>query len=282
MMIYESYYTTPRLVGLQLEKANPGFAPSEALSEYDDYYANVTLYCRQASAYISQQTNRVFVPYRHTYTVNLERALLRRAIAYSELALPDDLLVETAVHYEDVLLDPTSYELVSALLYDTPPYYAVRLNAQLWGLGSLSVTGWWGFGRGLSRAFETVEVITGTLNASATTLSVADGARYDVYQTLKLDDELVLVLEVVGDELTIARGQRGTTASSHTNFTIRRAVVEDGIALVATRLAANLYQRRNDAAGRIQFADGSTVINEMPPAVRETIAHYRRLNSMSV
>lgn len=279
-MIYPSYYTNPALVSLQLEKADPGVVPIEAVSEYQDYYANVRLFCQQASEYITHQTGRVFVPYRHTYRARLDAARLRMAVAYQELALPDDLLLETEVRYNDTLLEATEYELVSALLYDVPPYYALRLR-QMTGYGELAISGWWGYGRGLGQAFEVIEAITGTLSDSATSVLVADGARYQVYQTLKVEDELMLITDIFGDELIVLRGQRGTEAAAHTDYTIRRAVVEPAIVLAATRLAANLYQRRNDAAGRIQFADGSMIINELPPMVKETLSFYRRLGAMS-
>ena len=165
----------------QLEKANPGVGPSEAVAEYDDFYTLVETYCLQASEYVSAVVNRVFVPYRHEYQIYASDAWIRNRVAFRELALPDDLLLEVAVKRDGVVLAPSAYRPVSLSSYTQPPFYAIRFHTVIWDDEVLSIDGWWGYSRGVNQTYRAVAVEPGTLSAGATTMPVTSGAAYEAF-----------------------------------------------------------------------------------------------------
>jgi len=59
----------------------------------------------------------------------------------------------------------------------------------------------------------------GTLSSSDTTVTVADGGALNVQLNdyLKIEDEIIRVSAIVGNDLTVTRGELSTTASSHTD-----------------------------------------------------------------
>jgi len=98
------------------------------------------------------------------------------------------------------------------------------------GAGLNSAVDGTGFGAGLmggtnNNAFQTT--LNGDINDSVTTVNVAtgQGSNFASSDVILLGSELMTVDSVSTDALTVTRGQKGTTATSHTNGdTIRLAV----------------------------------------------------------
>lgn len=55
---------------------------------------------------------------------------------------------------------------------------------------------------------------TATATAAATTITVADGGVFEAGYVVKINDELLLVTTVAGNDLTVSRGYAGTTAGA--------------------------------------------------------------------
>lgn len=126
-------------------------------------------------------------------------------------------------------------------------------------LDTIVVTGWWGFRtnygtEGFLDSGDTV--LGGGINASVTTITVADVDGVDYYfQTprfspgnlIRIENELcqVWATDIALNTLTVRRGQNGTTAAAHAQGTaISVWFPEDDIVRAATRWACLLYARR--------------------------------------
>lgn len=282
MTIYSPTYTTPETVHKQLAKANPSASATPAQAEYDDYVALVLMYITEASDYVTNECRRAFVPYRYSYEFNTRDGNVWRQLSRDTLYMPDDLLVVNSITNNSGTISPTQYE--------RKPNYGVAYALNFYdetstgSLDTLTIDGTWGYVRDYEKAFVNIEAIVGTLTASATTITVDDAEVYETLQYLRINGELVQIesINTATDVLTVSRGVNGTTAIEHVNYTIQRFNPIPAIALVTTRLTAFMYQRRNDSAGRVQYVDGSTALNEMPPFVNETLKHYRRSSYLPV
>jgi hypothetical protein len=280
-MIYPSQYTRPDLVAQQLEKADPANPPDPAQAQYDDFFDLVDSYCLQASAYVTHLTGRSFVPYYHTYTLRQQTLAERRLSAFGTLYLPDDLIEAVSVEENGVALAGSEYYLVAHDHWGTRPFIGIRRSSG-WGLAAafddeVTVEGWWGFARTANWSTHVENVTT---SASATTIAVTGAYKRGEY--LRVGSELLRVRGATATTITVERGVNGTTAAAHTGASLRRVNVLADVQLAATRLAAWLYQRRADTVGRVQLADGSALVAEMPSAVREVLSNYVRWGRMSV
>lgn len=285
MTRYISDYTTPDAVIRQLEKSDPSDTPSPAQAEFDEFYAIITSYIPMVSQFISDETFRVFVPYKETksYYFN-ELEWDRNYTSYRGLPtlyLDEDLLVTSSITWDSTLLSASTFrEATDHML----PFWAIRFdpqNLQSWGAdfdSSIDVEATWGFHHNLSQAY-TESGDTATITDSATSITVASGAkaRYEILQYIRIESELMQITDIPDTTtLTVLRGVNGHTAAEHTSQLIEIYSVIDSIAEAATRLTAWAYNHRNDLGDRIQFPDGSSVITQVPTFVRETLRNYTR------
>lgn len=275
------YYTTPDAVILQLDKANPTVSPNPDNAAFNDLYANVSVYCAQASSYITQVTGRVFVPYIQTrdyYHSDIrERGLMR----YGRLTLEEDLLSVTSITWADATVNTADYLLLPV---NTRPCDSVRFSPQ----ASLpfhpsdittkcSITGTWGYVTNMADLYTTVDASVTLANASITSLTVADASLYPVLSYVACESEMMLITarNTTTDVLTVTRGVNGTTAVAHSAQALRRVNIVPAIALAATQLVAYLYQNRT-SSGAIQLPDGSVLFDKLPLAVKDTLEMYTR------
>lgn len=284
---YPSIFTTPEAVILQLDKANPNITPNPSNPAYNDFFAFVRRTCREASEYIENQTDRTFVPYRD------DREYFHRDLAdddllrYGRMGLLEDMLVCNTVTWEGGALEtqivsPTYYRFMPVnvcpsitIRFDmsrVPTFVPQDFNA------TTTISAWWGYHSNLSAAYTVMQTaFTCTENETDVTVTPGTGVLYETFQYLRCEDELMLItaIDTDDDTLTVERGVNGTTAVAHAAVELKRWNVIPDMALCATRLVAYLYQKRNEI-GVVQYADGSTVIDKMPPAVKETIELYTR------
>jgi hypothetical protein len=92
----------------------------------------------------------------------------------------------------DYYLEPQAYG---------PPYDSVEIN------------------RGTSSALTTVQTPL-TANLNNNTLAVTDGTQFSLRESLLIDAERVLVVDIAGNNLIIKRAQQGSTLAAHTGSTI--------------------------------------------------------------
>ena len=274
--MYLSDYTTPDAVIRQLDKADASVSPIAAQAEYTDFFNLIVPYCRQASSYITNYTGDAYVPYKEPRSYYMRDLALDRRMSRGRLFLDAPLLVVSSITWNNTLLSATQWRVPNDL-----PYRAIVFDSGLGWSGDfnadIEIVGTWGVHNQLSTMYTVVEVITGSLTISGTSIVVANASAYELLSYLRISGELLHVTakNTFTNTLTVTRGVNGTTAAAYTTtYTIERYNVLPDIALAATRLASFMYQRRSDATGRTQYGDGSTVLADLPMMVKETLDKY--------
>ena len=110
----------------------------------------------------------------------------------------------------------TDYEL---LPYNSFPKYAVAVTP--WGVKSsfnkgqkksVEIAGSWGYRQ---ETEDSGADVNETFSATDTTLTVTDGAKLNVGQTVLVDSEQLYVSAIAGNDLTVQRGLNGSTGAAH-------------------------------------------------------------------
>lgn len=81
------------------------------------------------------------------------------------------------------------------------------------------VTGNFGYGDGVSATpyKDSGTTLNGAINASVTTVTVNDGTKFQVGQTLRINSEQMFVEAISTNDLTVVRGVNNSTAASHSD-----------------------------------------------------------------
>ncbi len=182
---------------------------------------------------------------RHFYTTVGTKLYEGRGMC--SLALPDDLLAITALatdHNDDFVYEQswaeTDYLLHPAnawpkwKIYVTPDSDMYFPNSRPEG-PTVSITGVWGYGDGLSATPWATTSVTGTVaTANGTSLTLAGNGPIVAGQTIKIGDEQMFVSAVTAGATgpaTVERGVNGTTAVAHTGEAITIAKYPPAIVL---------------------------------------------------
>lgn len=185
------------------------------------------------------------------------------------------LTVNTSVYaYPDADMSPV-YDVRIADGYGTWYGYCNSDGAPVF----VTATGVWGLHRDYANAWLKVDDLAADINASATSLTVADADGTDDYgnaprlsegQIIRLDSECMIVLTVnTGtNTLTVQRGALGTTAAAHTTGAdVEVFQVEEPIRHVVARQAAFIWARQG-AYTTVQ-SDGISEVRYPPDLLAE-------------
>ena len=119
-----------------------------------------------------------------------------------------------------------------------------------------------------------------SFTAADTTLTVTDGSKFSVGDTLSINTESLYVSAISTNDLTVARGVNGTTAVAHDDGTDISLFCYPGAVVEACLLqAARLWKRKDIAyapAGDGRAA-GPGAPSGLDGAVQRLLAPYRRL-----
>lgn len=303
-MALSGVYTTLEAVGRQLITSQPqGVTPAMVNDEWANYRNYVSDLIYQISDMVSMECERTFAPYYASVlypyaspSTFLEFYPIGRFFnnSVANMFLNDDLYeldtlittnggANTTVQATDIML--------LAETHRNTPYYRLQINNQTNYFTSpnstsfqdgVTVTGWWGYVTDLPNTFRDVQTIAGTLSNTATSISVGAGnaLSYETLGYIRIEDELILVtnIDLATNILTVQRGVNGTTAVSHTNYTIQRVYLDRTASLLITRLVAWYYQKRNDTGDRVQFMDGSSIVpSSIPQNLLGTLVSLKRI-----
>jgi len=294
---YESVFTTPQAVSDQLLKADTS-TPQSVADEYDDYFALAKSYCFQISKIIEQTTRRAFVPYRATKTTYTRQAFKEESLVYSdgiyEFDLEDDLLAIDSITISSVVKTASEYHLADAMgSVNGYPYKQVQLDPSGLSLStdfddSIDIVGEWGTHDNVSDTYSNVTTLIANLTDSQTTIDVTDGdgASYNVYDYIRINDELMFITAIATsgdpDVLTVERGVNGFTASAHTlGDQITRWNVVNDVKMLATRMVAYWYNKRNDVGEQVAVVNGAVITAQFSQALAQ-IASRRQRNRYEV
>ncbi len=175
------------------------------------------------------------------------------------------------------------------LPYNGLPKHAVSVTP--WGSKSdfnqglkktLEVAGSWGYDQVTE---DTGADVNETYAAGDTTLTVTDGAKVNVGQTVLIDSEQLCVTAISGNDLTVERGTNGTTDAAHSSgadisvYRYPRALVEACILQAARR-----WRRRDPAfsgAGDLPGANEGA-LPVLDPDVKSLLAPFRKITVNAV
>ena len=120
-------------------------------------------------------------------------------------------------------------------------------------------------------------------SATDTTLTVTDGSKFKVGQTIVIESEQLYVTAISTNDLTVTRGVNGTTAATHTDstdmsiFNYPEEVVQ--ACLIQT---ARLWKRKDSgfaSGGSLPKSAGPGVFEGLDVDVKQLLSAYRRLPS---
>lgn len=117
----------------------------------------------------------------------------------------------------------------------------------------------------LKNSIDTTQVTSSTFVSSDTTLTVASATDVDVNDLLKINDEILKVTAVSGDDLTVDRAQLATVAATHS---------------AATQIALIEPQAQNttiDMAGNLAVGGTTLTVTDQNTALQATINGYLRI-----
>lgn len=147
---------------------------------------------------------------------------------------------------------------------------------------AIAVTGTWGW-----RSYydsdgwqsETTLNEGGMLSASDTTITVTSAISIESGDMLRIESELISVTDKIGNDITVVRGIRGSTATTHADSTaVERWIVEPDIANAAAIMIAYAYKRRGDYA-QVEFSSdvgvGVSFPADQPLIVTNSLRPYR-------
>lgn len=289
-----STFTTPQAVSEQLSKADVGGTQS-ITDEYASYYTLVKSYCYQISRMIENEVQRTFVPYYATKKFYTDDLIQQRQWSAGwnsfRLQFNEDCLAVSEIVYFDTTLTAAQYRLTGGSSVNQYPYEAVLINrTQLAELPFLytafdkhvAVTGEWGVQDYENDQYITVDTLAEALDETETAIDVTDGTLFNVYDYIRVGDELMHIESISTNTLTVRRGVNGFTAAEHdSGAVVKRWQVVDDIALLATRMVAYWYQRRNDKGERIQVVDSVALLAQFS-AELAAISQRRRRNLFGV
>ncbi len=141
------------------------------------------------------------------------------------------------------------------------------------GMQTVQITGKWGYR-------EVTEDIGADINEGAqysATLTVTDGSKFAVGQTVLIESEQLYVSVISTNDLTVVRGVNGSTAAAHSDGTDISVYRYPETVVEACLIQASRLWKRKDA----RFAAQSGVsagdgLRGLDPDVRQLLGPYRR------
>jgi hypothetical protein len=242
---------------------------ADATTTDDDLLANLI---QRASDDIHALTQRTFVPYRYSYEAGIDE----RTDAYTLDVRADILGLVSVTNADSTSVSSSDYDVLPRNVY---PRWRVRLRQSasiLWQYDEwhdvVTLAGFFGFHEDYPRAWKSTDTLQLAIaDATTTTVKVSNAALFEVGDYIRIgtttDYEIMRVTArttaSTPDELTVERGDMGTTAASSYSLSTAVYVYQQApaIKLAATRAAVWLYKNRNaqravyeTMSGQIQIA----------------------------
>lgn len=244
----------------------------------------------EASGLFQSKTLRTFMPYYQARTYDA----LGSHISPTILDVDEDLLeIVTLTNGDGTTVASTEYVLRETNYYpkwriEVLSNKTTRFNYTEEWQAAITVAGFWGYVENYINAFPNLTTITEDVDASETSITVADADDLEVLDYVRIGSgtEIMQVMEVFpsSDTITVTRGQLGTTASTYTNgAALKRFRQNPEIRMAVTRLAAFLYDHRDTLDNYVQIADsGITLDGRFPREIVMVMEKYRRLQVQTV
>jgi len=271
------YY--PDLVTLDYMRRQREFPSTETSDD-----AVLTDIIHGVSSDIIRLIERIPMPYVATKTFDYcEESIWNARTLYVD----DDLLAVTTLTNAGSAISSSSYVLRPA---NQLPAYQVRLkqSATVWTYSSdvvdaVSIAGTWGYVPHYGREWldSGIDVPAGGITSNATTVTVSDSSGFDTLGYIRINSEIMQITanDTDTNELTITRGELGTTAAGHSEGDAIETYVQlPDLVHDVSKIVGYLYKTLHDIGGQVQVFAGDTVAVERldPSIVRHLKDKYRR------
>lgn len=233
-----------------------------------------------ASAEFARETGRIGVPFyaerhfdaptRNVYALDLDEDLLE----LTALTNGDGSAISTA----DTALRPLNAypKWRITLLLGAGVTFTYGTDPR----GAITVAGWWGYAPHYESAWRAsgATVPVGGMTSGTVQLTVGATTAFEVGQYVRVDDEIMRVTGRDATTITLARGQQGTTAASHSaGAALAIFDVLPDVQNAVTEMVAYAYKSLDRVGGRVQVYDGGAIsVDELDPLARRALHDHRR------
>ena len=194
-----------------------------------------------------------------------------------------DRTFETTWAATDYLLYPPNAEPTSVW---GRPYTRVLVDTEAGnedvftrGMQTVQIEGKWGY-REVTEDSEADINEGAQFSATDTTLTVTDGSKFAVGQTILIDSEQFYITAIATNDLTVTRGVNGTTAASHADSTDINIYRYSGPVVEACLMQTSRLWKRKDSgfASRVGLPQTGSfdVFRGLDPDVKQLLSPYRK------
>ena len=158
-----------------------------------------------------------------------------------------DIRNDVHVAVTDIRAEPVNYYPKSSIVINPSAAWYWLPSILTYDENAITVNGIWGYHAYYLVAWALASTLSGAINASTTTIAVTSSASYSAGHIVRCNDELMLVVTVATNSLTVIRAWNGSTAAAHDSLTTlpvwkTQADVARGCMIQAAR-----YYKRNEA-----------------------------------
>ena len=147
------------------------------------------------------------------------------------------------------------------------------------GMKTVEIVGEWGYRKVTEDSGADVNE-AGGLSATDTTLTVTDGSKFAVAQTILVDSEHLYITAIATNDLTVTRGVNGTTAATHANGADIYVFKFPGTLVEACLIQSSRLWKRKDSGFSSRVGLPQTgefaVFRGLDPDVRQLLSPYRK------
>ena len=146
------------------------------------------------------------------------------------------------------------------------------------GMATVEIDGIWGFRQVTEDSGADINE-GGTFSASDVTLTVTDGSKFAVGQTLLIEGEQLYITGISANDLTVTRAVNGTTGATHADSTDISIFRYPGSVVEACLLqSSRTWQRRaGDLAASSRPGSSRADVSGIDPDLQRLLSPYRRL-----
>ena len=211
--------------------------------------------------------------------------LVQDLIAVTSLKTDDnkDRTYETTWAATDYLLYPSNAEPTkpwgrpyTRILVDTEAGNEDVFTA---GMQTVEIVGKWGYREVTEDSGADINE-GGTLSATDTVLTVTDGSKFSVGQTILIESEQLYITAISTNNLTVTRGVNGTTGATHADSTdINIYKYPEPVVQACLMQTSRLWKRKDSgftSAVGLPQTGGLDVLQGLDPDVKQLLSAYRK------
>jgi len=284
---------TPDLCTLErvLKKQDLTDRDAQALNlrdDYDEVLVLLTDMIHEVSADIADYCDRVFMPYEATKEYDWAEA---EHVSLRELALlGDDLISVSSFTYANGSTPSTT----TLLPRNEYPKWKIRLgkyDRMVYDSSNelaATVVGTFGYApRWPNHWLDSGVTLDSSLTAAASTITLAsegDASVFERLQYIQINDETLQITDIDGADLTVVRGELGTTAAAHDAGDPLNVYKQlEDLARATADAVRYRYKTLSDEGGQVAvYASGTVQVQSMDRSITKTIDRYRRTGGYTV